>query len=535
LSFLDVLLDLLCIQTHCDPSFKGKSKVFEFYFVFVVAVLSVIFLILSCIEVGSNDAANLVNAVFGAGVLPRKKAVFWAGIFVILGAVYSSPVLDTVRNGIFDIAFFDIKGALSIFISAYLVNTLLLYIYSGYGLSVSTTATLVFSLAGAAIGVSETVSAVRAQSMLNIILAIFISVAMSASIAFCIHKLFRFFLPKSSCKDKIQQHGPWITATIISGIFWFMLSRPLKEYFLSTFANSIKIEYLLVITLLCLWLTVSLLVWILLKIFQEKVSNYLFHFTAILGMCCMAFAFGQNDLANCASPGIAILLIVKEGVQQAGHMHVPIWSLALCGFLIFLGMRTKRSQRVTRAEISIASQQCNIQPYAPYWCRKLATFLLNLFENKTLPPTEQEKINKIHTTNSKQDNHYDTLRASVILSVSGCVIAVASDLGFPISTTYVSFASVIATGWADSVFDHEESNFKIGRAIWVVTSWFMGAFLAMFASALSAWIIYRFEISGIVLMLAANWYLRTFSKKRSDIHESCEYAVDNSISSLKVS
>ena len=163
---------------------------FEFSFVFVVALLSIIFLVLSCIEVGSNDAANLVNAVFGAGVLSRKKAVLWAGIFVILGATYASPVFDTVRNGIFNISFFDTKGAISIFIAAYLVNTLLLYTYSGYGLSVSTTATLVFSLAGAAAGVSGTISAIRSQSMINIILAIFISVAMSASIAFCIHKLY---------------------------------------------------------------------------------------------------------------------------------------------------------------------------------------------------------------------------------------------------------------------------------------------------------------------------------------------------------
>ena len=33
--------------------------------------------------------------------------------------------------------------------------------------------------------------------------------------------------------------------------------------------------------------------------------KYLFPVTAVLGMICMAFAFGQNDLANAASPGLA--------------------------------------------------------------------------------------------------------------------------------------------------------------------------------------------------------------------------------------
>ena len=39
-------------------------------------------LIWDCIEVGRNDAANLVNAVFGARVMGRRVAVLIAGIAV---------------------------------------------------------------------------------------------------------------------------------------------------------------------------------------------------------------------------------------------------------------------------------------------------------------------------------------------------------------------------------------------------------------------------------------------------------------------
>ena len=35
-----------------------------------------------CIEVGKNDAANLVNGVFGARVLTRRAAVWLAGAAV---------------------------------------------------------------------------------------------------------------------------------------------------------------------------------------------------------------------------------------------------------------------------------------------------------------------------------------------------------------------------------------------------------------------------------------------------------------------
>ena len=48
-----------------------------------------------CIEVGRNDAANLVNAVFGARVLKRKKAIIVAGIFVIL----TNAILVAVAGG----------------------------------------------------------------------------------------------------------------------------------------------------------------------------------------------------------------------------------------------------------------------------------------------------------------------------------------------------------------------------------------------------------------------------------------------------
>ena len=115
-------------------------------FIPVVTVISLGMLVWACIEVGSNDATNLVNAVFGARVLRRKTAVTIAGVFVILGATFASPVMDTVRKGIFDPTMMEASGAVSVFIAAYLVNTVLLYSYSGFGLPVSTTATLVFSL-----------------------------------------------------------------------------------------------------------------------------------------------------------------------------------------------------------------------------------------------------------------------------------------------------------------------------------------------------------------------------------------------------
>ena len=101
-------------------------------FIVSVVVLASFFLVWSCVEVGSNDATNLVNAVLGSNVLRRNSAVLIAGLFVVLGASFASPVMDTVRKGIFDISLLNTQMILSVFITVYLVGTILLYCYSLY-------------------------------------------------------------------------------------------------------------------------------------------------------------------------------------------------------------------------------------------------------------------------------------------------------------------------------------------------------------------------------------------------------------------
>jgi len=71
-------------------------------FHYFLGFFALIMLVYNTVEVGRNDAANIVNAVFGAKVLDARRAVFLAGIAVILGAIAASPVMETARKGIFD-------------------------------------------------------------------------------------------------------------------------------------------------------------------------------------------------------------------------------------------------------------------------------------------------------------------------------------------------------------------------------------------------------------------------------------------------
>ena len=485
-------------------------------FVNSIAVVSLIFLVLSCIEVGSNDATNLVNAVFGSRVLTRKNAVIIAGFFVVLGSSFSTPVMNTVRKSIFDIHQLDLYMSLSVFVAAYLVGTILLYVYSVFGMPVSTTATLVFCLAGGALGVLGSSSAVNWPKFGQVVLAIILSIFFSGFFAYFIQRAFRFIIGKDSQNHQVLlKHGGWVTSFMLIALFWFMASKGMKHVAFMKAILTTYNSYSFVVMMVASWGLLAVLISLLLRLGGPLVTRHLFHVVSVMGMGCMAFAFGQNDLANCASPGIAVFMIWSQGLMESLKVSVPIWALGGCGVLMFFGMLTQRAQRVTRAEVNTASQQNKVNLYAPNWCQSLAGKFLQLFKQ-----TDKNIITPDATRSDEGKKlHYDALRASVILSVSACVIAFASSLGLPVSTTYVAFAAVVASGWGDKIFSRGQADKKLGRTIWVITGWFLGAAISFGACALVAMFIHKTQMLGLTVSIAAVIYLKVYYKNQGEIHE----------------
>jgi len=482
-------------------------------------------LVWDCVEVGRNDAANLVNAVFGARVMKRRRAVWLAGLAVIVGAVFSSAVMETARKGVFTPGMLDEIlgetsrwGAITIYISVYLVDTVLLYTYSAFGMPVSTTATLVFSLVGAAIGVSSTFEIVSWGKVWEILVAILVSIALSGIAGFFAQRAFRGAIrDKAEDHATVMLHGPWVAGIIFTWLFWFLVMKGLKSVPIVQFIKKQTFDlYNTYAILLVAWGFLAFLIFLVLKVLGEKGTKYLFHSTAIVGMLCMAFAFGQNDLANCASPGLSAFYIYRHpdvSVGGATKIDISHWLLFVCGFLIVLGMTTRNAQRVTRAEVNTGSQYDQVALWAPNWCRTLAgVFVKPGGADLVIAPDPS-------TTETGKRIHYDTLRASVIMAVSASVIAFASSKGYPVSTTYVAFAAVVATGWGDRVFDRGDADLKLGRAIWVVTSWFLAGFIAMFAAAAVAYALFQFTWVGFGLGILTNMSLRYYFKRRADRHE----------------
>lgn len=472
-----------------------------------------------CIEVGKNDAANLINGVFGARVLTRRAAVWLAGVAVLAGAMFASPVMETARRGIFEPGQLMLQQAMVVYVSAYIVDTALLHAYSAYGMPVSTTASLVFELVGASLGVALTLGIVHWDKVASVLNAIGVSILLSGVAGFLVQRMFRAAIQDEHTDHlRVLLHGPWIAGLMLTWLAWFMILKGMKAVpciagFREHFVERLGLGGFLLLT----WGAMTLLVHMLATIFQERLTKRLFGILAILGMLCLAFAFGQNDLANGASPGLSAFWLWKHAdvsTAEATKMSIPIWLLAGCGLLMVLGMNTRNAQRVTRAAVNTGSQFDHIALYAPAWCRSLARRLLRL------RPAGPDLAPPPHLDAKGKRVHFDPLRAAVIMSVSASVIAFASSNGLPVSTTYVTFAAVVATGMGDRTMSRGDADLKIGRALWVVFSWFFGGVIALAASAAVAWGLLHAGTIGLAIGLGGNLALRTFVKRRADRHES---------------
>lgn len=489
-------------------------------FIVLAALVGVGMLVWDCIEVGRNDAANLVNAVFGARVLRRRVAVMIAGTAVILGASFSAPVMETARKGIFDPSVLTIQMALAIYVSVYFVDTVLLFGFSGFGMPVSTTACLIFELVGAALFLAGPAN-IHWNKVGSVTFAIVCSILVSGIASFMVMRVFRAAMrQKSQDREMVLLHGPWIAGAMFTWLAWFMVFKGLKNVPMIKDLKSQTFEaYGDTLVLLMVWGCLTLITHLLFVLTNGRGYRYLFSTTAVLGMVCMAFAFGQNDLANAASPGLAGFNLWRQGGQLdelanlATKIPIPVWALFVCGLLIALGMLTNYAQRVTRAEVNTGSQFDHVALYAPQWCKSLAHHILRLRgERRVLAPesTLSEAGKKIH---------YDTLRASVIMAVSASVIAFSSGLGLPVSTTYVAFAAVLGSGLSDRVYARGDADTKFGRAIWVITCWFLAPLIAIVATGGVASIVYHLSSAGLVICIGLNLAARRLFKRQADAHE----------------
>lgn len=513
---MDLASTLLLQSSAAGEALAGASVPMS-AFLWCSLILAMGLLVWDTIEVGRNDAANLLNAVLGARVLRRRVAIIFISGGVVMGTLFASPVIETARKGIFDPAGMTLQMALSIYIAVYIVDTVLLYGYSAFGMPVSTTATLVFELLGASLFVGGFDSVHWGKSG-TVVLGIVCSIVLSGIAAFMIQRAVRGALrDRATHLPTLLAHGGWVGGAMVAGLVYFMLIKGMKGLaFVKTINQEVISAYGPMLVIFLMWAFFAIVIHALLVIYRQRAANLLFPVLTVIASVCMAFAFGQNDLANCASPGLAAKYIIDHrelGVEAASQIPISRWWLVGCGALLVVGISSRNAQRVTSATIRTGSAGDHVELWAPQWCLGLARGLLRFRGREpALAPVAV-------TTDRGRITHFDTIRASVIMCVSASVIATASSLSLPVSTTYVSFAALVATGFADRIFQRGDAALKLGRAIWVVFSWFMAAAIAVVGAGLVAMAIHQLAIVGMIICLLINAAIRRLIKRRADRHQ----------------
>ena len=83
---------------------------------------------------------------------------------------------------------------------------------------------------------------------------------------------------------------------------------------------------------------------------------------------------------------------------------------------------------------------------------------------------------------------FDYVRASINLVVSAVLIASATSLKLPLSTTYVTLMVAMGSSFADGAWDRETAVYRISGVLTVISGWFITALCASTMAAVVCWL-----------------------------------------------
>jgi phosphate/sulfate permease len=512
---------------------------------YVVLIGLLFILAISDLIVGvGNDAVNFLVSAIGS-----KSAPFWvimivASSGVLIGAVFSSGMMEVARNGIFHPEYFFFSEIILIYIVVMLTDVVLLDIFNTFGMPTSTTVSLVFELLGAAVAVSilkanahggmslgEYINTAKA---LGIITGILVSVAISFTVGTFIQYLTRMLFTFRT-EVTIKRYGAIWGGIAITSIFYFLLLKgfkgtPFAEYKLAdgkTYMDWVN-EHISAIILFSFIIGT-----IILQVLNWAFKANILKIVVLAGTFALAMAFAGNDLVNFIgvplagysaytiwatehlASGVAADNFLMTGFQ--GKVGTPVLFLILSGIIMVLTLWfSKKSRSVTKTSLELSRQDEGSERFGSSALSRSivrgSIILSNSFKY-IVPNAINARIAKrfeipkpAQTTVKTEIAEFDLIRASVNLVVSSALIAMGTSLKLPLSTTYVTFMVAMGTSLADGAWGRESAVYRITGVISVIGGWFFTAFVAFTIAFIFAFIINLslylvFVILGITLFI----------------------------------
>lgn len=516
--------------------------------IFLVVVLFL--LAITDLIVGvSNDAVNFLNSAIGSKVASFRTIILIAAAGVILGSVFSSGIMEIARKGIFHPEYFTFDKVMWIFLAVMLTDIVLLDIFNTLGLPTSTTVSIIFELLGAALvagilfsiekqePVSEMLRYINASSVVSIITGIFLSILVAFTLGIFIQYISRLVFT-FNYEEKLSKYGAVFAGIGTTVIFYFLLIKGLKGTTLLTESTRQWVNNNTALILTGLFAIGTLIIFLLQKMARINPLKIV----VLIGTFSLAMAFAGNDLVNFIGIPITGFLAFENwhssGVPadqlyqtylSSSDVVVPNYMLLIAGIIMALTLWfSSKARKVTETEVNLGSQnegEERFQPNAISRSIVKSSMLIGNIFSVIVPKSVREYYNlsfaksKLRQATVILDRPaFDLVRASINLVVASAIIALATSMKLPLSTTYVSFMVAMGSSLADKAWGRESAVYRVAGVLSVIGGWFITAIIAFTVAGLFVFILIKTKLVGtIILLLLVGIYMFfshiLFSKK----------------------
>ncbi len=507
--------------------------------VYIVIVAVLFLLAASDLVVGvSNDAVNFLNSAIGSKVAPFKVIMIIASLGIIVGATFSSGMMEVARKGIFHPQYFYFSEIMYIFLAVMITDVILLDTFNTYGMPTSTTVSIVFELLGAAVGIaiikgytdsnaldiSEYINSAKALAIIaGILLSVVFSFTIGAVVQFITRLVFSF-----NYKKTIRRYGAIWGGIAITAITYFILIKGAKgASFMSNDLKKTIMENTMTIIM------VSLVAWtVVLQLFSWFTKLNVLKLIVLVGTFALAMAFAGNDLVNFIGVPLAGYesfnsFIANPGADPngflmtdlTGKVKTPTLFLLIAGLIMVVTLWfSKKAKSVTKTELNLARQDAGFERFGSSgFARTIVRTSsgiskgINAFVPASIMTSIEKRFdqtkNDIAVADGEEAPSFDLIRASVNLVVASILISFATSLKLPLSTTYVTFMVAMGTSLSDKAWGRESAVYRVTGVFSVIGGWFLTAFSAFTMAFIVAFMLYYGGLFAVIILLAMAIFL----------------------------
>jgi phosphate/sulfate permease len=530
--------------------------------VWTIAIVLSLLAILDLIVGVSNDAVNFLNSAIGSRVASRRTIYWIAGTGIILGAFFSTGMMEVARKGVIYPQNFYLTELMIIFLAVMIADVVLIDTYNTLGFPTSTTIAVVFELTGAALAIAaiKTNGPLSGKADLTdfintgrvfllfsgILVSIFLAFVTGALVQFISRVVFTF-----KYQGRFKLLFSITGAFAISAILFLILKKGLDASILWDYPVFAWFQEHSAAFFLIVFAATFFILFLMGFLFEMDIPRLV----VLFGTFALALSFAANDLVNFIGIPLAGIESFKAYLTSGTSVSPDQYGLAflsddwlrnhgfkdgiyitfflLSGIVMMLTIFFSRKARsVTETEVYLGRQSAGQEHFEP---SQLSRTLVRNFlagykkTDKFLPGKLHRFISSRYERPDFQESkkqvdeviYFDTLRATVNLVVASVLISLGTYLGFPLSTTFVVFMVAMGTSLADQAWGRESAVYRISGVLSILGGWFITAclgFLGAFLLTLFLW--WGTWIAMIISLVLMGLYLhqstRFHNKRRAE-------------------